>query len=847
MDASLARGSTPEYVRSRLWLESLGPEAATADTVQRDRLREALDRTRANVLPIANQIQTDLPNLTVHDEDHLDALWLLAEQIGGDVHFNPAEAFVFGVAVLIHDLGLAVAAYPGGREELRTTPEWRNALGLRLRETRGRAPSLEELARPGEDAASEADRDVLRERHAQQAVDLASIALGQPPGQTHLVDDEELREQFAHICGQLAASHWWAVPELRRLADTRLAIAELPHDWEVDVLKLACLLRLADYSHLDSRRAPKLRRLSQRPQGDALPHWDMQSRLARVAVAGSRLRYQSLKPFGRDESDAWWLAADTLAAVDEELRQVDSLLQDLGRQTFAVTGVIGAGDPARLRESVETTGWEPVDARLRVSDVASLVRRLGGRKLYGARATVPLREIIQNGTDAIEARRRVQSGWSAGSIDVAFAREGDWVRFEVKDDGVGMAPEMLAGPLLDFGRSAWRDRAIAQMLPGLAATDFEPVGRFGIGFFSAFMFDRPVRIQSRFHASGTDDTYFLEFPAGLSRRAILRRADPTERMGEPGTIVTFEVPVSARDKEFEKLLADPAPALGRLCATLEVDLSLIEGGLRTQVIRGGDWRELDPSALIERVGGTANQARIERVRPLHGDDGELLGRLVAIPSRLYLENEAPGLLTVGGFQALRAGSMAGVLIGGAPNLARSQARALVSSAEFARWASEQAELWVGAGLSQRDSIGLAAAVAGYGGDVGDLPICFGVEKSLNRDQLIHWAAERDEVILWEYVDEDELRISGGFEPTFTPGPNTIVIDAPIGSSDLGATVDRPVTEPPGLLDLVHDSLARAWGLSTDRLLGGSEPADTRVIGRTEVDDVLGTTATLFMR
>ena len=56
---------------------------------------------------------------TVHDLSHLDALWEMADLIvGTNFILNPAEAFVFGVAVLLHDAGMTVAAYPGGMEEL---------------------------------------------------------------------------------------------------------------------------------------------------------------------------------------------------------------------------------------------------------------------------------------------------------------------------------------------------------------------------------------------------------------------------------------------------------------------------------------------------------------------------------------------------------------------------------------------------------------------------------------------------------------------------------------------------------------------------------------------------------
>ena len=692
----------PEYESTRLWRESLGPEAGVTDTENRDRLRTELDETRARALAIAEEIQSDLPEFTVHDADHLDALWLLAEEIGGNgLKFNPAEAFVFGIVVLLHDLGLAVAAYPGGIEELRDSTEWRDALGLELRRKLGHAPSAGERAAADEDLVSAADRTVLRERHASQAFNIAQVALGEGDEKEYLVADEELRSIFGHLSGQLAASHWWPVPELRRFAETYLAAAELPGGWPVDALKLACLLRLADYSHLDSRRAPKLRRLIQQPSGGSLLHWNMQERLARPTVAGTRLRYQGTRPFGRDESEAWWLAFDMLSAADEEMRQVDSLLQDLGRATFAISGVIGAGDPGRLRESVETSGWEPVDARLKVSDVTALVRKLGGSNLYGKDPLVPLRETIQNGRDAILARRALNPDRAGGSIGVSLTElDEKWLRVEIADDGVGMAPEVLSGPLLDFGRSLWKEAEIRRLIPGLAASGFEPTGRFGIGFFSVFMWERPVRVRSRFYLSAAEDTFVLEFPQGLSRRALLRRASTQEQLMEPGTVVGFDVRDTAR-KDERRLREEADVLLGRLCPTLAVDLLLAEDLGHRRIVEGEDWRDLEPATLLERTGSEPTGPEATRVRPLHGENGEMVGRAVAVPPVLYLSGALPGVVTVGGLEARRGGGFKGVFLGGRPNLARSTAGPLVSSDEVARWASEQAELLVGGNRASR--------------------------------------------------------------------------------------------------------------------------------------------------
>ena len=114
---------------------------------------------------------------------------------------------------------------------------------------------------------------------------------------------------------------------------------------------------------------------------------------------------------------------------------------------------------------METDGWEPTDSTVHVSDVANLVTTLGGEQLYGKdadRLHVVLRELIQNATDAICARRSLpNSGEFEGSITIRLLKrnDGGWT-LQVDDDGVGMSSTTLTNDLLDFGRSFWvRERA----------------------------------------------------------------------------------------------------------------------------------------------------------------------------------------------------------------------------------------------------------------------------------------------------------------------------------------------------------------------------------------------------
>jgi len=293
----------------------------------------------------------------------------------------------------------------------------------------------------------------------------------------------------------------------------------------VDRVKLACLLRVADALHLDSRRAPRFLGAITNPSGVSALRWSFQERLARPHIELDAVVFTTGQPFGREDAEAWWLAYDTLNFVDRELRDVDLLLQGRGREVLKARRAKGAGSPEILARSVQTKGWRPVDARLQVSDVPRIVENLGGSKLYGNDSTIALRELIQNAADAVQARRKFQkraADW--GVITVGLLSEGDKVWLVVEDNGIGMSEHVLTGPLLDFGTSFWRSPQAMEEFPGLMAAGMHAIGRFGIGFFSVFMLGPVVRVYSRRCNQGQDTGRLLEFRGGTSARPILSRA-----------------------------------------------------------------------------------------------------------------------------------------------------------------------------------------------------------------------------------------------------------------------------------------------------------------------------------
>ncbi len=172
---------------------------------QKERLRVVLSKFRERSALLTARIATQFPALTIHDVTHLDALWETADLILGEGYpLNPAETFVLGGAILLHDAAHCFEAYEGGKEAVRKTLEWRDAF------------ASERAAKPDSDmVASEesADFTAIRLLHARQAEQLGSKSWrNQINGEDFfLIEDVELRQRYGVIIGQIAASHNWSI------------------------------------------------------------------------------------------------------------------------------------------------------------------------------------------------------------------------------------------------------------------------------------------------------------------------------------------------------------------------------------------------------------------------------------------------------------------------------------------------------------------------------------------------------------------------------------------------------------------------------------------------------------
>lgn len=736
---------------------------------------------------------------------------------------------------------------------------------MTLRKYLGRRPTKEEKISPPIEAKNIAIASRLRALHAIHAEVIPQIKWQTEDGNIYrLLEDQELLEDLGELIGRIAASHWWSIEKVENELNFEVGPpSSYPSDWGIDVLKIACLLRAADAAHIDKRRAPGFLRALRNPQGLSGEHWKFQNRLSRPTVRNNQLIYNSTRVFTERDMEAWWIAHDAICMINKELHDVDKLLNEHRDYTFEAKGVKGVESPQRLMNFIRVNGWIPLDARVHVSDLPRLVKKLGGESLYGANPTAPLRELIANSCDAIEASRKMGGlAGRRGKIIVRIGKDADgqeWL--EVEDNGIGISSRTLTDKLLDFGSSYWDTDLMLEEHPGLFSSGFSPIGKFGIGFFSVFMYGDKIRVTSRSIHNGPDDTNLLSFGEGLNKRPVLMKSKPSDRMRDSGTIVRiYLMDIEDKINEMYKYLSfNPDVELDiteklqfvcrKLAPCLNADLFCdVYNIFKVQILNADDWKTISEDELLLRLTGYGevcpehikleiNKYK-ELVQPIFDKNGEMLGRAAIGGNDYHIDETLCGMITCGGLAMERLWRVYGVLVGDVNSASRNSGEPVVNTEILSEWATMQAKII-------KDKITLfgdneltqfAPVILVLGGNTGDLPIC-----ETNRGYLSYSDVKNtdwsDEVLLLQDVSK---RLTGIDEL------NNNVILTSMGIPGICNNEDWPIKRDEYLREysiehLVRKGVWESWGINEKDMgqyLKDEKSTRRMVIGKTSNNEEL---------
>lgn len=666
-----------EIYNTSLWRTAFSCASTPLEQESIDRLKGEFSNFRSHSNFLVGHVSNSLPDLTLHDVSHLDALWRVASLLAGeDYPINPMEAFVLGGSILLHDAALCVEAYEGGIEGLRSEKVWKDTFALETERAPGRKIEAIKI---------DCDFSAMRALHADRAGELAQYAWKNPKDGSffYLISDPTLRNHVGRLIGKIATSHHWNIEEVRDKLSTPLnPPSGYPPQWSIDGIKIACLLRTADAAHFCQDRAPDFLHALKRRHGVSGNHWEAQNKITGPALSPAdpkkeTIAYTSTQDFSEIESKAWWIAYEALGVVQKEISSSNKLLTELNHTNapaLKIKHIAGHGSISRFSQYIKASGWEPCNVSIHIGDVESLVRNLGGEKLYGANTPthklhVVLRELIQNSRDSIAALRTIEPDF-IGKINIRFINDGNDQYLQIEDDGVGMSRRVLTGALLDFGNSFWASDLVKTELPGLRAGGYKSVGKFGIGFYSIFMIAESASISSRRWNNGHTDTVELSFSEGLSLRPIVKNSPPPHHRRHDSTVVKIKLLEEQKIADFSSIkissgyggIRDYSVPLGRLIASwipgLDVPVYFTNNSNEPSLIHPWDPKsnpnnyELLKSIYFPEYRNEIGEKLLKNIE-LHASNLRPIGKpaygIAAIQMTHGNADVAGGIRTIGGF------------------------------------------------------------------------------------------------------------------------------------------------------------------------------------------------------
>jgi hypothetical protein len=649
---------------------------------------------------------------------------------------------------------------------------------------------------------------VLRALHAPQAAVLAEQSWEDPisGGVFHLFDDLDIRAFFGQLIGRVAYSHHWDIERVSDEIPTQTGVSpDFPADWSFSPVRIACLLRCSDAAHIDRRRAPTMDYALLAPKGISGQHWRFQNHLAAPRRDGVDIVYTTGRDFGRSEADAWWLCYDTCKMISKELEQCDGLLQEKGLERFAARGVAGVVRPKPFSTYVRCSGWEPVDAEIKASDPITLAQTLGGINLYGKGFHAPIRELLQNAIDATRLRitSREKDYQPLVRLTLKKNKSDTGYVIVVEDNGIGMSTRVLTTSLIDFGRSLWRGESLYDEYPELRLSETDTAGKFGIGFFSAFLMGDKVSVTSRKYDRGVADAMTLEF-TGLDRRPLLRRPEDSEtstnfntsvlihisdEMAYSGILPNSESEISSGE------IADLFEYIRFLTSSAVVNIEFVDEIGDRSFVHSSAWESMSSEEFLKGLFPVSPfydednydaddedelnpEESMDRFLLIYADlltdiqdrNGKTVGRAAITLSDRDMNSE---LISVGGLtypinrsqnnmtQRNRLPSYVGILPGDAAIATRSAGSSLVNPEMLSRWSTGQAATIARANASISEKMHVAHAVFYAGGDPGALPVGLLRGNLVSHEELKQFMMINHEIyLLIDSRGEDSLVWSG---------------------------------------------------------------------------------------
>jgi hypothetical protein len=371
--------------------------------------------------------------------------------------------------------------------------------------------------------------EFLRRHHSRLAHEIALFGVPGPSGRDLKLPTSHDTSHVVDLAGLVARSHGLSIRDCFDYLQANYSSKKEVRG--VHPTFLMALLRIADILQIQSKRAPdQVRKVRQIKSPVSLGEWEMHQAIEDISW--------------KEHPETIWVVAKpenikTYLRIRNLLDQIQSEL-DL---SWTVIGEVYGYDPEfrefglkvrRIRSNIDDIDtfskqvpYIPVHTSFEVADTDLLKLLIG--PLYGERAEIGIRELMQNAIDAVNELREYQKQFKHQVLDLPDQKgdvaisidqkaDGDWW-LTLSDRGIGMTVSTVKEYFLKAGASLRRSEIWKQTFEDdEGKSKILRSGRFGIGALAAFLVGNEIRITTRHVSNGSDDG--IEFVAQIDTESI---------------------------------------------------------------------------------------------------------------------------------------------------------------------------------------------------------------------------------------------------------------------------------------------------------------------------------------
>lgn len=331
-------------------------------------------------------------------------------------------------------------------------------------------------------------------------------------------------EDVAKIGSSHCKEYSWIASKLK----DKTSVAQ----YEYSPMQLAILLRIGDALDIDDQRAPETL------YGMASEFYCVNC--AEWAQHYVITNYNKIRVDASNQLSLYFSGSSDNPAI---YRKVVSYIKWLRNDIRSINAEFFLGDKALLtgkyylnvspeiEVSIEKIGFSDAELRFEL-DYSKITRLLMGENLYGNKKH-GLRELLQNAVDAVLIRNEIaKSAKQLYNPDIRIEICKSEKQVLIKDNGIGMTEDIIHRYFFNIGNSFYRSKDFEGQ-----NYDYEPIGKFGIGFLACFMLSSDVCLTTS-PLSGSK-VFSILFDKNSSYVTFIED-DKAKHIGSEGTTISLD-------------------------------------------------------------------------------------------------------------------------------------------------------------------------------------------------------------------------------------------------------------------------------------------------------------------